>query len=211
MAHRRPDDSIHVRSRGDIQMELMAISNHWKQSDEGAIGRGVFGNFMARDRFFEISLSRNLDFSSNLDPRAKTDRAWKIRKVVHVLQRTFRRGFIPPAELASDEAMLPSRSSFNKTRVYMKDKPCKLGDETLQAVLCSFRVLHQVHYYYLRCMLASKKISPVDVHLPDDGVDKKSGPAAVVRNVKAAFPDRQDKCGVGISSTRDLPVRVQCW
>ncbi|KAE9329944.1 hypothetical protein PR003_g15438 [Phytophthora rubi] len=71
-----------------------------------------------------MEIPRNLHFSCNLNPRAKTDRAWKIRKVVHVLQRTFRRPFIP-AELAFDEAMLPSRSSFNRTRVYMKDTPCK--------------------------------------------------------------------------------------
>ncbi|POM76667.1 LOW QUALITY PROTEIN: Hypothetical protein PHPALM_6067 [Phytophthora palmivora] len=101
----------------------------------------------------------------NLDPPANADRAWKIRKVVHVLQRTFRRGFVPPVELAFDEAMFSSRSSFNTTRVYMKDKPYK------------FEV-------YVR------KKQHIDA---GKSIDKKSGPAAVVRNLKAAFPEGQDK------------------
>ncbi|POM69871.1 Hypothetical protein PHPALM_13801 [Phytophthora palmivora] len=135
---RHPEDTTSTRTPRDVRMSLMAvrlffrmnyvfslarpiqpnrekISNHWKVSDEGDFAKGVFGNYMPRDRFLEIS--RNLHFSSNLDPRAKTDRTWKIREVVHVLQHTFRRGYIPPEELTFDEAMLPSRSFFNTARM----------------------------------------------------------------------------------------------
>ncbi|POM59597.1 hypothetical protein PHPALM_31643 [Phytophthora palmivora] len=109
------------------------LSNHWKTTDVGAISRGCFGSVLARDRFMEIS--RNLHFNPNNDPRAQTDRAWKIRKLVEVLQRTFARGYVAPSHLAFDEAVLPSRSSFNKMRVYMKDKPHKWG--TKLSMLCS--------------------------------------------------------------------------
>jgi hypothetical protein len=111
------------------------FANHWKQSDEGAISRGSFGRFIARDRFMQVA--RDLHFNSNNDPRARTDRAWKIRAVVSCLQKTFRQNFVPPSELSFDEAMLPSRSSFNKMRIYMKDKPHKWGTKLF--MLCCAR------------------------------------------------------------------------
>ncbi|POM71941.1 Hypothetical protein PHPALM_11427 [Phytophthora palmivora] len=199
---RHPEDTTSIRAPGDVRMSLMAvqpvlphelcvfiglllvraiqpnrekISNHWKMSDEGGIAKGGFGNYMPRDRFMEIS--RNLHYSINLDPPAKTDRAWKIRKVVHVLQRTFRRGYIPPAELAFDEAMQPSRSSFNATRVYMKDKPCKGGTKLF--MLCSAHTAYCIRFE----VYVGKKQHTSDTK----SMDKKSGPTAVVRKLKAAF------------------------
>ncbi|OWZ03508.1 hypothetical protein PHMEG_00024753 [Phytophthora megakarya] len=88
---------------------------------------------MARDRFMNICPI--LHFNANDDPRALIDRAWKIRKVADVLQRTIREGYVPHAELSFDEAMLPNRSSFNKMRVYMKAKPHKWGTKLF--MLCS--------------------------------------------------------------------------
>ncbi|ETP22318.1 hypothetical protein F441_04342 [Phytophthora nicotianae CJ01A1] len=110
------------------------LENHWKTVDEGAIPRGCFGQFMVCDRFMHIS--RNLHFSSNSDERARTDKAWKLRPVIDALQARFQSGYIPPAIMAFDEAMLPSRSSFNKMRVYMKDKPHKWGTK-LFMLCCS--------------------------------------------------------------------------
>lgn len=92
-------------------------------TDEGSISRGCFGSVLARNRLMEIF--RNLHFNPNTDPRDQTENAWKIRKVVEGLQHTFARGHTVPSHLACDEAMLPSRSSLNKMRVYMKDKPHK--------------------------------------------------------------------------------------
>ncbi|POM79693.1 Hypothetical protein PHPALM_2571, partial [Phytophthora palmivora] len=87
------------------------LQHHWKTTDEGAIPRGCFGRFMTRDRFAHIA--RNLHFSSNRDPRAVVDRAWKLRPVFDALQKTFLAGYKSPPIMAFDEAMLPSRSSFN--------------------------------------------------------------------------------------------------
>ncbi len=101
------------------------LSHHWSLAEDGAIPRGSFGKYMSRNRFQEIC--RNLHFSNNDDPRAATDRAWKIRPVVVALQKTFRKGYTLPPVLSFDEGMLPSRSSYNKMRVYMKDKPHKWG------------------------------------------------------------------------------------
>ncbi|POM64840.1 Hypothetical protein PHPALM_19588 [Phytophthora palmivora] len=143
------------------------LANHWKTTDVGVILRGSFDSIVSRDRFMEIS--RNLHFNSNGDPRAQTDRAWKIRKVVEVLQRTFFRGYISPAHLVFDEAVLPSRSSFNKMRVYLKDKPHKWGTKLfmLWSAVTSFEVY------------CGMKQHASDTHKPDT----KCGPAAVVRNL----------------------------
>ncbi|RAW20003.1 hypothetical protein PC110_g23555, partial [Phytophthora cactorum] len=83
---------------------------HWKTTDEGAIPRGCFGQYMKRDRF--VHLSRSMHFSSNDAPQAATDRAWKLRPSYHGITKQF-------------PAMLPSRSAFNRMWAYMKDKPHK--------------------------------------------------------------------------------------
>jgi len=70
-----------------------------------------------------MEISRNLRVNLNGDRRASTDRTWKIQKVVQVRQRIFVRGYVAPSHLAFDEAVLTSRPSFNKMRVYMKNKP----------------------------------------------------------------------------------------
>lgn len=72
-------------------------------------------------------IMRNLHFTDNTDPRSKTDRAWKVRSVVDCLQATFKRGFTTPPVLSFDEGVLPSRSRYNPTRQYLKDKPHKWG------------------------------------------------------------------------------------
>ncbi|GMF23564.1 unnamed protein product [Phytophthora fragariaefolia] len=110
------------------------IENFWKVTDVGAIPRGCFGQFMVRDRF--MHLSRNLHFSSNASERVKLDRAWKLRPVIDALTERFQRGYIPPPTMAFDEAMLPSQSSFNRMRVFMKDKPHRWGTK-LFMLCCS--------------------------------------------------------------------------
>ncbi|KAG6956278.1 hypothetical protein JG688_00011496 [Phytophthora aleatoria] len=95
------------------------LAHHWKTTDEGGIPRGTFGSVLSRDHFQQIS--RNLHFNPNNHALAKKDRAWKIRKLVEVLQTTLERSYITPAYLAFEEAIVPSRSSFNKMRVYLKD------------------------------------------------------------------------------------------
>ena len=102
------------------------IGRHWGSSAEGAIPKGTFGAYMPRNRFDQ--LMRSLHFSNNHDSRASTDRAWKVRPIVDVLQVTFKRGYTAGVPVLSfDEGVLPSRSRYNPIRQYMKDKPHKWG------------------------------------------------------------------------------------
>ncbi|POM80223.1 Hypothetical protein PHPALM_1970 [Phytophthora palmivora] len=148
------------------------LQHHWETTDEGTIPRGCFGRFMTRDRFAHIA--QNLHFSSNRDPRAVVDRAWKLRPVIDALQKTFLAGYKPPPIMAFDEAVLPSRSSFNRMRVYMKDKPHKYGTK-LFMLCCSFET-------YLG---KAGTVNGVSLR------DERTGPVAVVRNLRAAFGDEQ--------------------
>ncbi|OWY91061.1 hypothetical protein PHMEG_00040518 [Phytophthora megakarya] len=72
-------------------------------------------------------------FSNNKSPHAQLDLIWIIRPVVDVLQRTFSRGYKPPSVISFDEATLPSRSWFNPTRQFNKDKPHKWGTKVFVA------------------------------------------------------------------------------
>ncbi|GMF14374.1 unnamed protein product [Phytophthora fragariaefolia] len=117
-----------------IALNKEKLENHWKTTDEGGIPRGCFGKFMTRDCF--MHLSRNLHFSSNDAPEASTDRAGKLRPIIDPLQARFKSGYVAPSVMAFDEAMLPSRSSFNRMRVYMKDKSHKWGTK-LFMLCCS--------------------------------------------------------------------------
>ncbi|POM62521.1 hypothetical protein PHPALM_28318 [Phytophthora palmivora] len=152
------------------------LENHWKTTDEGAIPRGCFGQFIVRDRF--MHLSRNLHFSSNCDDRAKTDRACKLRPVINALQYRFQRGYIPPPAMAFDEAMLPFRSSFNRMRVFMKDKPHKWGTKLF--MLCCSTTAYCIRFE----VYCGKQEQPnASGSLTDYG----SGPAAVIRNLREVF------------------------
>ncbi|KAJ8578589.1 hypothetical protein ON010_g617 [Phytophthora cinnamomi] len=140
------------------------LAHHWRTTDEGAIPRGCFGQFLVRDRFMHLSC--NLHFSSNHSVCAASDRAWKLRPVIDALQDRFSAGFIPPAVMAFDEAMLPSRSTFNHMLVYMKDKPHKWGTKL-----------------FMLCLYCDKKESGG----VSSSTDYKLGPAAVVRNLRDVF------------------------
>ncbi|OWZ08686.1 hypothetical protein PHMEG_00018729 [Phytophthora megakarya] len=112
-------------------------------------------------------------FNSNQDPRAKGDHAWKIRPVVTVLQETFVKLFVHAAELSFDEAMLPSRSSYNRTLMYMKE----VGHQAIYVLLCALCFLDSIYCGHKQ-------------HIVESGVvDMKSGPAAVFLNLRAVFGD----------------------
>ncbi|KAG3118760.1 hypothetical protein PI125_g2624 [Phytophthora idaei] len=107
------------------------IAAHWSPKKMGALPTNRFGLFVAKNRFFDIM--GYLHFSNNNSPQALTDRAWKIRPVVDVLQRTFARGYKAPPVISFDEATLPSRSRFNPMRIFNKDKPHKWGTKVFVA------------------------------------------------------------------------------
>ncbi|EGZ29529.1 hypothetical protein PHYSODRAFT_475348, partial [Phytophthora sojae] len=107
------------------------IVAHWSVAKVGAMPANRFSLFMSKNRFFHIM--DYMHFSNNKSPRAKTDRAWKIRPVVDVLQRTFARGYRVPPIISFDEATLPSRSRYKPTQQFNKDKPHKRGTKVFVA------------------------------------------------------------------------------
>jgi Transposase IS4 len=151
----------------------MGIECHWSSTQNGAVPSGTWSRFMSRQRFRDIS--RFLHFSDNEHPRAKIDRAWKVRPVVETLQQTFRRGLTIGRWVAFDEMVIPSRSSRNSVRVYLKNKPHKYGTK-LFAVCCG----------------ETSYCARIDVYCgarqDTRFIDTLSGPAAVIRNLKALWP-----------------------
>ncbi|KAK1942774.1 PiggyBac transposable element-derived protein 4 [Phytophthora citrophthora] len=148
------------------------LANHWKTREEGAIPHGCFDRFTTHDGFMHIS--RNLHFSPNDDPAAKEDRAWKLRSVIDALHERFAAGFTPPAIIAFDEAMLSSHSTFNRLRVYIKDKSHKWGTKLIMlccsTTACCIRILRKKE--------RAGQTSSTDLN---------SGPAAVARNLQQVF------------------------
>ncbi|POM69326.1 Hypothetical protein PHPALM_14394 [Phytophthora palmivora] len=97
-------------------------------------------------------------------------------------KRRFEQAIIPAPVMAFDEAILPSRSSFNRMRVYIKDKPHKYGTK-LFMLCCSQSA------YYIRSNLFEVYLGKAETV---DGIavrDEKTGPVAVIRDLKAAFED----------------------
>lgn len=107
------------------------IAAHWSMKKVGVLPSNRFSLVMGKNRFFHIM--GYLHFSSNKSPQARTDRAWKIRPVLDVLQRTFARGYRAPPVISFDEATLPSRSRYNPMRIFNKDKPHKWGTKVFVA------------------------------------------------------------------------------
>lgn len=151
------------------------IEQHWSGTQLGAIPAGTWSRFIPRQRFRDIF--RYLHFSDNNDARAKADRAWKIRPIVETMQRTFSQGLKIGRWVAFDEMVIPSRSGRNKIRIYLKNKPHKFGTK-LFAVCCG-----ETNYCARIEVYCGK-------HQDARVVDSLSGPAAVIRNLKALWPTR---------------------
>ncbi|KAG2759236.1 hypothetical protein Pcac1_g28706 [Phytophthora cactorum] len=81
-----------------------------------------------------------LHFSNHKSPQARTDRAWDIRPVVDVLQRTFTR-VSQHNRFKLRKSNPPVTIAYNPTRQLKKDKP-SMGDDGFVAV-CYDRVLHE--------------------------------------------------------------------
>ncbi|KAE9037189.1 hypothetical protein PR002_g6708 [Phytophthora rubi] len=79
--------------------------------------------------------------------------------------------------MAFDEAMFPSRSTFNRMRVYIKDKPHKWGTKLF--MLCCSTTAYCIRFevYCGKKERAGQTAS----------TDHKSGPAAVARNLQQVF------------------------
>ncbi|OWZ01755.1 hypothetical protein PHMEG_00026796 [Phytophthora megakarya] len=101
------------------------LSKHWATTEDGAVPRGTFNNYMKRERFESIARFHHLN--DNEAAETANDRAWKVRPALQVIEKTFRRGYRLGKEISFDEGVVPNRSRFNPIKVYMKDKPSKWG------------------------------------------------------------------------------------
>lgn len=107
------------------------IYQHWATTARDAISAGSFGLYMSRNQFNHIL--RMLHFCDNNRRVEVDDKAWKIRPIMDLLQKTFRSLWDPTPELFFDEGVLPSTSRMNTTRIYMPDKPHQWGTKLFMA------------------------------------------------------------------------------
>lgn len=101
------------------------LEKHWATREDGAVPRGTFSRYMKRERFRLVT--RYLHFTKNDPAAAGTDKAWKVRPILQVLEKTFHRGYRLGPRISFDEGTIPNRSKFNPVRVYNKEKPHKYG------------------------------------------------------------------------------------
>ncbi|GMF48922.1 unnamed protein product [Phytophthora fragariaefolia] len=159
-----------------LSRTLMPIRNgiaaHWSTKQVGALPTNRFYLIMPKNRFFHIMVY--LHFSNTKSPIAALDRAWKIRPVVDVLQRTFARGYRAPPVISFDEATLPSRSRYNPTRQFNKDKPHTWGTKVFVAACAKTAI--EVY-----CGAKTNLRTPVPK-------DNNTGEVAVLRHLNALYP-----------------------
>ncbi|POM69925.1 Hypothetical protein PHPALM_13741, partial [Phytophthora palmivora] len=132
---------------------------------------------MKRDRFKTIT--RYLHFASNASSTAATDKAWKVRPVLQVIEKTFRRGYRLGARVSFDEGTIPNRCKFNPFRVYNKDKPHKYGTKC-----------------YMTCCADTGYCSRVELYLGKEtsaGLAKGVAQRAVIPNVTKALAGQPGK------------------
>ncbi|ETL50080.1 hypothetical protein L916_00623 [Phytophthora nicotianae] len=84
-----------------------SMGEHWSTTECGAIPRGTFGKYMSRKRFEDIT--RFLHFNDNSNNRRRKAKAWKLRPVLKIIEKTFRNGHRMGSTLSFDEGMIGSR------------------------------------------------------------------------------------------------------
>jgi hypothetical protein len=114
-----------------LMLMRKGIAAHWSTNQVGALLTNRFNLFMTKHRFFHIM--GYLHFSNNKSRSTTVDRAWKIRPVVDVLQRTFAREYRAPPVISFDEATLPSRPRYEPPLQFNKDNPHKWGTKVFVA------------------------------------------------------------------------------
>ncbi|GMF16142.1 unnamed protein product [Phytophthora fragariaefolia] len=137
-------------------------------------------------------------WSTNKSPSASIDRAWTIRPVVDVLQRTFARGYRAPPVISSDEPTLPSRSRYNPTR-----PTPQVWDESVRRLLRRDGVLFEVcdavvGFGLATAFVFAKVLMLARLQHKSHGAksnlrtpvptDNNTGEAAVLRNINALCP-----------------------
>ncbi|ETO99968.1 hypothetical protein F441_22605 [Phytophthora nicotianae CJ01A1] len=147
------------------------LAKHWTVSEDGAVPRGTFGRYTKRERFRTITWF--LHFTSTGSEGGTTDKAFKIRPVLQVIEKTFRRGFRLGPRVSFDEGTIPNRSQYNPIRVYNKEKPHKYGTKC-----------------YMTCCAVTGYCARVEVYLgaePDKKKREGASQRAVIRNISKTF------------------------
>ncbi|GMF37715.1 unnamed protein product [Phytophthora fragariaefolia] len=145
---------------------------HWSMVEHGAIPAGLFGRYMTRDRCQNIF--RDLHFVDNTVDHGR-DKLWNLCPVVDTIQERFLAGWSLPAVFSFDEGVLPTTSKRNTTRMFMSDKRHRYVSKLF--MLCDAKTAY--------CHIYVGKRNNVDGG--DNGIDFKTGAAAVLRNLKAVF------------------------
>lgn len=146
------------------------ISNNWRTSAASPFLPGQWGVYLSRDRFKVIS--RFLHFCDNEAPHDKNDRHYKIRLVIERLNVTFGRCLQLGSHFSFDEGTWPTMSKYCPGKQFNPMKPHKWGLKLF--MLCDSRSGYCTKFELYQ---GRKGINP----LQDD---EKTGPAAVLRNVK---------------------------
>ncbi|OWZ06136.1 LOW QUALITY PROTEIN: hypothetical protein PHMEG_00021653 [Phytophthora megakarya] len=129
--------------------------------------------FMTRDRFYDIS--RKLHFSTiQTLEQQRTELGSSDRSLMHFKKHSY---YNVPLVMAFDEAMPPCTSPFLRMRVFTKYKPHSWGTNLFMLCCCT-------PAYCMRFKVYCGKRQMNDGSTP---TDEKSGPSAVVRNLKYVF------------------------
>ncbi|OWY90991.1 hypothetical protein PHMEG_00040613, partial [Phytophthora megakarya] len=162
--------------------------DHWSRHGVGAVARGTFNEWMSRNRFEHVMA--NLHFTNNADVRASTDRAWKLRSVVDILQKTFPRGYKTPPVISFDEGIIPTKNRKNPTRQYLKAKPHKWGTKVFLTCCADKAYCMRLEVY---CGAAQHTAEVGNVPTSQLSADPNTGPSAVIRNLEAVLPPSVEK------------------
>ena len=63
----------------------------------------------------------------NDNEKKSNDPVFKVKKLVDLMNKKFKKYWVPNQKVAVDEAIVPTKSTTSGIRVYMKDKPDKWG------------------------------------------------------------------------------------
>ncbi|GMF61776.1 unnamed protein product [Phytophthora fragariaefolia] len=167
---------------------------HWTVGKDGAVPRVTFGRYMKRDRFRMIT--RFLPFT-----RCKgqtNDKAFKIRPILQVIEKTFRRGYRLGPVVSFDEGTIPNRSQYIPIRVYNKDKHHKYGTK-----------------YYMTCYAETGYCTTSPVHMISTGcsttltyVTRKDKKTGAITQIPCPRLVANYHSGMGGVDTRDQ-IRLQ--
>ncbi|POM58186.1 Hypothetical protein PHPALM_37205 [Phytophthora palmivora] len=124
---------------------------------------------MPRGRFRHIMA--NLHFTNNAKEKATTDRAWKVRSIVDTLQQTFPLGYSTPPVISFDE------ESQEPNPPKLEGKIAQVVDQVIPDMLRKYGLFHA---------------EVGNVPESQRSADPNTGPSAVIRNLEAVLPRRQD-------------------